>query len=415
MEPTIKACYSQGYSISVVCLKGVGKKWGLRPKIIHWIFTAIIRPKISYASLVWWTKTVQATARKKLAKLQRIATLAITGAMRSTSNEALNALLNILPLHQFIELEAERSALRLSKHKTLYEGDLTGHLKILKIFKINSLIVKNDDWMEPVFNLDIPYNVTINDRDVWESGGPAVPSGSIKFFTDGSKMDKRTGAGVFGPRLRISIPMGNWPTVFQAEVQAILECTLACLKRGYRYTSIYIFSDSQAALRALSTFTCYSKLVWECIVALRNLAIRNRVFLFWVPGHCGILGNEEADQLAREGSQGLFIGPEPFCGVSRSALNMELKNWESTTIVSNWRTAEGAAQAKRFIEPSARLSKNMLKLSKHELSTYTGLLTGHCPSKQHLKRITLFNTMTVGSAGSKKKLQSIFYATAAPS
>jgi ribonuclease HI len=36
--------------------------------------------------------------------------------------------------------------------------------------------------------------------------------------------------------------------------------------------------------------------------ALSALAERNEVTLMWVPGHSGILGNEKADELARQGA-----------------------------------------------------------------------------------------------------------------
>jgi hypothetical protein len=60
----------------------------------------------------------------------------------------------------------------------------------------------------------------------------------------------------------------------------------------------------------------------------------------WVPGHEGIVGNETADQLARTGSEHLFTGPEPACGISigvakkafRDLTNSNhKKHWESTT------------------------------------------------------------------------------------
>jgi ribonuclease HI len=47
-----------------------------------------------------------------------------------------------------------------------------------------------------------------------------------------------------------------------------------------------------------------------------QLATHNRVQLILVPGHEGIVANETTDQLARTGSEHLFTGPEPACGIS---------------------------------------------------------------------------------------------------
>ena len=139
--------------------------------------------------------------------------------------------------------------------------------------------------------------------------------------------------------------MGRWLTVFQVEIYAILECARVCLARNYRGANICIFSDSQAALNALKSFQCRSKLVWECIQSLAQLCQRNQINLYWVPGQCGIEGNEKADTLARLGSSTHFVGPEPFCGVSPSALKMELISWENRKIELNWRCSAGALQA----------------------------------------------------------------------
>jgi hypothetical protein len=53
-----------------------------------------------------------------------------------------------------------------------------------------------------------------------------------------------------------------------------------------------VCSDSLAALWDHKAPTERSKLVWECQQAMCALSGWNKVILLWVPGHCGIEGNE---------------------------------------------------------------------------------------------------------------------------
>jgi hypothetical protein len=67
----------KAHNLLWACSRACGERWGLRPKVVHWLYVAIIRPTISFASLVW-RPGCQTNSAKKLSKIQRLACLGIT-------------------------------------------------------------------------------------------------------------------------------------------------------------------------------------------------------------------------------------------------------------------------------------------------------------------------------------------------
>jgi hypothetical protein len=92
-----------------------------------------------------------------------------------------------------------------------------------------------------------------------------------------------------------------------------------------------------------------SGLVAECLDALSALVSLNEVTLIWVPGHCGILGNEEADKLARQASAMLLLGPEQALGIPKCSAREAIKNWTENQPYSAWRDLPGDRHGKLFI------------------------------------------------------------------
>jgi len=77
----------------LACRRACGAMWDLKPSVVHWLYVAVIRPSVTFASLVWWPSCQTACTKRKLSRVQKSACLGITGAMRTTPTNAMVALI----------------------------------------------------------------------------------------------------------------------------------------------------------------------------------------------------------------------------------------------------------------------------------------------------------------------------------
>ena len=115
-----------------------------------------------------------------------------------------------------------------------------------------------------------------------------------------------------GAKPGLVFSLSAFATVFQADIFAVMAAILESIARCYNGRTITVFTDSQAALKALESVTVKSKLVLECLECLSELATHNSVQLVWVPWHEGILGNERADELAKKFADTPFTDLSPY-------------------------------------------------------------------------------------------------------
>ena len=97
----------------------------------------------------------------------------------------------------------------------------------------------------------------------------------INIYTDGSRMKDSTGSGVWcrGPhKISKYIALGSTPTVFQAEVYAIVAAANILTELEVSNKIINILTDSQAACKALAAVEIKSGIVEECANRLTALA-----------------------------------------------------------------------------------------------------------------------------------------------
>ncbi|WP_333765090.1 ribonuclease H family protein, partial [Streptomyces sp. IBSBF 2390] len=237
------------------CRSTFGKSWGLSPKIISWIYKAIIRPILMYGAVVWWYSLKSGEIHELFIKIQRHVCIAITGA--STSSDSLFTLLAIPYPAEFAKLSALQAALRLKALKQ-WVGKTYGHTNIENKFSINLNRV----------NLDVTilfasfvrnFKVSIPLREEWVNRTPLSAFDTV-FFTDGSKTENGCGAGIFSAshRINLSIKLPNDSSIFQCEIFAIKRACDTIKALEIKDSSIAICVDSRAALMALESHTIRS-------------------------------------------------------------------------------------------------------------------------------------------------------------
>jgi hypothetical protein len=91
-----------------------------------------------------------------------------------------------------------------------------------------------------------------------------------------------------------------------------------------------------------------------------------------VPGHESIAGNETTDQLARTGSKHPLKESERTCTISIGVAKKAVRDWKKKKLGIH----NGLKQAKGLIlGPSARRTKDLLKLNRDQLRWVVGLFT----------------------------------------
>ncbi|GFR15741.1 RNase H domain-containing protein [Trichonephila clavata] len=129
-------------------------------------------------------------------------------------------------------------------------------------------------------------------------------------YTDGSKTDERVGCGVVFNDTILSFTLQSSMSVFSAELTAILVALQHILVSDHRHLCVY--TDSMSALKSLHSLTeRRHPTVKEILLLQRKLERKGfDIIFYWVPGHVGILSNEQADNAARSLSDHM---QQPVC------------------------------------------------------------------------------------------------------
>jgi ribonuclease HI len=376
----------------------VSKTWGADPALAKWVYTSMVRPILSYACLSWCTALDRRCVVDRLQQVQRLACLYITSAFPSTPTAAMEMLLGIQPLVIHLRAETVMSSIRLDIAGEWNQVRIASRAKSQK----NHIESCNDsrrtirdlsvplDCIPPRINSMQQYTTCIREREEATNFEEEIRSTEhIRCYTDGSKLESEdAGSGAVlemdGETTSMSAFLGNTSTVFQAEVNAITMMTLTLLGKTVTNRDIFLFSDSQAAIRALGSDRIRLRTVQECVDRLNELGRRNKITISWIPGHEGVPGNEAADTAAKDGAGHTMFGPEPFLPLPLSHIKEQVKNQTVTTHRSEWVKRSDCRQTKESVPwADTKLVKALTELKRRALREVVQIITGHCALARH--------------------------------
>jgi ribonuclease HI len=162
-----------------------------------------------------------------------------------------------------------------------------------------------------------------------------LPSGDIDAYTDRSLMGGMSGPGAYilnktgGRRTHFCSLRGNTKqaTVFQSEVIAVKAAAEALLTNGPSGLRIVFHVDNQATLKTLNSTDITKKSCKDTRDSLKVLGRNNTVILEWVTAHVRILGNKQADKLAKAGGNSTLVLGSGL--TAKRAIKQELNSSET--------------------------------------------------------------------------------------
>lgn len=391
--PHLKEKEAQARKLYHVYKRSIGGKWGPSPMMARWLWTNVLRPRITYGSIIWQQSIDTEGKINTLRKIQRQGLLNMGMFRNNMPGPVLEVIGGVPPLHLFLRETALKAAVRnreflkqdwagYKEKTTIRKGIVKTERKESLHFKLRAelkaLGLRRDDTYDQEYKVRLPeadFSVEIGD------GMPARESNTLTVYTDGSKLNSKTGAALFiqrpdGEEIRFGIKLNDYNSVFQCEIYAINLASDALLRLEPEQEEVTFYVDSQAALLSLISETTGSKMVKMAFESLQQLAAHMRVKLVWCKAHIGTYGNEIVDKLAKEATLGenvpYFNFPMPKAHTNQVIRQSTINLWQS-----EWCNSVKYSDAKVFF-PNLRLkaSEAIMKLPRDEFSRLARWVSG---------------------------------------
>ena len=407
---------------------------GVKPKLMRQLYLAVALPKITYGIDVWYTpptKPVGSTRNKgsvgalsNLQKAQRLATLAITGTLRSSPNDYVDIHASVLPMDLAL-LKACHNALVRSLtlpstnpiHQVIRKAKRhppTKHLGPLdNLLKLFSLANAKVETIHPAITIkrEKLYETKTDNTREDSIANESLDDADFKVFSDGSGQDNGVGSAAILYKkgrhraiksLKKYLGTAEKHNTYEAEAAgAILAIWLLETTPETIGKKVSLYIDNQSIISGIqnpkSTPGQY------LLSALRSAA--NRVAcnltIKWISSHSKVKGNEDVDKLAKDAAAGrssisaslphLLRSPLP---TSASAIKQAFNSSLKSKWAVSWNVSPRKPRIAQFGDsfPYSAFLKKVYSLTRKQSSLILQIRCGHFPLNAYLYRISKTDT-----------------------
>lgn len=424
--------------------------WGITPKYARRLYIGVALPRILYGVDVWCGPPMNThtevknlgTSRiiNKLTSTQRSGTLAVTGGLRTSPTDALDACAFLLPLSLTIERWSLRAAVRLASsppEHPLYKPVKHASSRNAKRHRspLHSLLGSidfNPKLIEkipakprnPALTGKLPFTVSIALSKESSVAEDRHAQESVRIYTDGSAHNGKVGAAAIlmqpdEPHRTLHYHLGSdkQHTVHEAENIGILLALHLILTERSRNRTFAIGTDNQAALEAFdSNLRSPAHHISREAIRLGNMISKrsrgrnHALTLRWTAGHAGIPGNELADKEAKKAASGLTSDKKLLPPYLRRVLLtnpsavIQHKNSETKKKwLKKWKNSKRGRKLANlgYSTPSINLTRIIsgTNISRRSASLVTQLLLNHVPLNSYLHKFKTIDSARCPACG----------------
>lgn len=323
--PHIKKLENEVNMLVNILRRIAGTSWGGSVSSMLAVHNALIRQKVAYSAAV--LHGLSRTSEERLQRLLARGLRVCLGVPRATSSSLVIAETRQAPFPVMRTIETCRHFFRLQtqhkdhplaleilrRDKSNAHEEIQSNVHILPRNEIWSSEMDYPPWLLAIPSIEFSVDGIIRKRDMFIQAAQQLAlyqihmryPGYIQVYTDGSSITTSSTSAFIIPQLNIqeSFKLCRTTSSTTAELFAILYA-IKFINSAADARKWVLFSDSQAALRSLSstnTTVISDSMTYETLKELTKASKAQHEIKFqWIPGHCNIPGNTAADEAARQ-------------------------------------------------------------------------------------------------------------------